>query len=515
MTAATRARHIITGLFLLSAFALLANLSSAQKPAHSLASAPAQDGLRFLRDGNKKSRELAHPAGGPKERIEVESTNDHIDYVTRTYVLKYANADEVWLFVANAIQKEGGFADRYAPGSNPVVNGDKLDQQFSGESLIVVTVPEWMISYLDETIKQLDRPGFKVGAYGNASIFIHPRHRRPSEIAEKLAGSSASGRQAYLADDSRNVLYLEDVPSYFAYALVALKEFDAPPDQIDLSVRIYEIDDQDGKDVGVDWYTYKKSASGGGFDFKWSNANNTSSYAPHLQGLTAELAFNPNLATEFLNFMTDKGKAKVITDTEITLVNGKPGVVDATTAVPYVIRGWIGGKVADQPNMDSPTATTPDNAIKEFTEGVTVNILPTIGTDSIQLDINAKVASQVGYTPNQNVPIISSSNVSSVIVLESGKAALLGGLKRKRNVSERQGLPGLRDLDGVKYLFSHEVSRERDSQIIITLRPTRVGTATAAQPREKDATAPHPNLGVANGTPQLETPGAPDEAQKK
>jgi len=322
-----------------------------------------------LRDGNKKSRELAHPAGGPKERIEVESTTDHIDYVTRTYVLKHANADEVWLFVANAIQKEGGFADRYAPGSNPVVNGSNLDQQFTGESLIVVTVPEWMIGYLDETIKQLDRPDFKVGLYGNASLFIHPRHRRPSEIVEHLTAVSASGHQSYHADDSRNVLYIEDVPSYFAYALAALKEYDAPPDQIDLSVRIYEIDDQDGKDVGVDWYAYKKAASGGGFDFKWSNSNNPSSYAPHLDGITAELAFNPNLATEFLNFVTDKGKAKVITDTEITLVNGKAGVVNATTAVPYVIRGWIGGKVADQPNIDSPTATTPDNAIKEFTEG--------------------------------------------------------------------------------------------------------------------------------------------------
>lgn len=508
MTAATHATRITTRLILLSALTLMVNRAPAQGPINPLANTPAQDGLRFNHIASKGKDALAKDPGGPKERIEVQSTDDHIDYVTKTYVLKNANADEVWLFIANAIQKEGGFADRYAPGSNPVITGDKIDQQFSGQSLIVVTVPQWMISYLDETIAQLDRPGFKTGLYGNASLYVHPKHRRPSELLENLAATSASGRQAYHADDSRNVLYIEDVPSYFEYALGALKQFDAPPDQIDLSVRIYEIDDQDGKDVGVDWYAFKKAAAGGGLDIKWSNADNPGSYNLNLQSITAELAFNPNLATEFLNFITDKGRAKVITDSQITLVNGKPGEVNATTNIPYVIRGWIGGKVADQPNIDSPTATTPDNVIKEYIEGVTLNILPTIGADTIQLNVAAKVASQVGYTPNQNVPIISESNVASVIVLESGKAAVLGGLKRKRTVSERQGIPGLKDLAGVKYLFAHEVSRERESQIIVTLRPTRVNSSVSAQPQVAEALAPNPQKGTANGTPQLEQPGA-------
>lgn len=503
MTNTARYHHKTAALILTLAAFLLQGAAQAQSPI-----SPAKDGLRFVRGGDKKGSELAHPAGGPKERIEVQSTDDHIDYVTKAYQLKFANADEVYLFVANAVQKEGGIVDRYAPGSNPVINGAKVDPQFTGESLLVVTAPEWVFGYLDEVIKQVDHPGFKVGLFGDASLFIHPRHRRPSELLAHIAASSASGRQAYDADDSRNVLYLQDVPSYFEYALQALKEYDVPADQVALSVRIYEIDDQDGKDVGVDWYAFKKSAAGGGITFNWSNLPNGGSYNLNLQSITAQLAFNPNLATEFLNFAADKGHAKIITDTEVTLVNGKPALVNATTSVPYVIRGWIGGKVADQPNIDSPTATTPDNAIKEFIEGVTLEIEPSLGTDTIQLDVKAKVASHVGYTPNQNVPIISESNVASVIVLESGKAALLGGLKRTRKVSEIQGIPGLKDIKGLKYFFGHEVSRERTSQIIVTLRPTRVNPAVAAQPAVAEAVAPHTPTAVANGTPQLEQPGS-------
>jgi type II secretory pathway component GspD/PulD (secretin) len=467
------------------------------------AKTPADDGLVFERLSLKDKSALSKDPGGPKERIEVESTNDHIDYVTKTYVLQNANADEVWDFISNAVDKEGGHADRYAPGSNPTVHGDQVDQKFSGESLLVVTVPAWLIPYLDETIKQLDRPGFNVGAFGNASIFIHPKHRRPSEIAAHLAATTASGRQIFHADDSRNVLYLQDVPSFFALAIAAIKEFDAPPDQIDLSVKIYEIDEQNGRDVGLDWLAFKKAASGGGLDIKWSNGGSNSYSKLGLDSITGELSFNPNLATEFLNIAADHGRAKILTDTQVTLTNGVKGEVNSTTDIPYVIRGWIGGKVADQPNLDSPTATTTDASgnivVKNFIEGVTLGITPTIGSDSVDLTVAATVSSQVGYTPDQNVPIIASSSINSELVVEPGKAALLGGLKRQRSVLERQGLPGLKDIPWVKYLFSHEVSRDRNSQIFVTLLPTKVATNSNAQPPADKALPEIPAVGANDG----------------
>ena len=443
------------------------------------AKTPAEDGMRFARFGEKTKDTLAPKAGGATERIEVMSTDDHIDYVTKAYTLKNANADEVYLFIANAIAKEGGFADRFAPGSCPVVSGTVCINDFKGESILVVTVPEWMISYLDDTIKQLDKPGFKVGLYGNASLYLRPKHRKPSELVEHLT-PLASGKQIFHADDSRNVLYLEDIPSFFDFALLGLESFDVPADQMDVSVRIYEIDEGDGRDVGLDWYSWKKSISGGGFGISASNANKPNRFAMDLKSVTAELAFNPTLATEFLNYQTDRGRAKVITDTQMTLVNGRPGTINAVTQVPYVIRGYMNGTVSDQPLRDSPHALDAGGAIKEFVDGVTIGINPTIGADTIQLDVTAQVASHVGYTPNQNVPIISQSNVASMIVVKSGTPAVLGGLKRKRVVEERQGIPGLKEIAWIKYLFSHEVKRERESQIIVTLLPVKAAEKEAA-----------------------------------
>ena len=78
-----------------------------------------------------------------------------------------------------------------------------------------------------------------------------------------------------------------------------------------------------------------------------------------------------------------------------------------------------------------------------------------------------------------------------------------------------QGIPGLKDVAYIKYLFGHEVSRDRESQIVVTLRPTRVNAKAAAQPALAEALPPNPKKGIANGTPQLEPPSAPDMLMSK
>ena len=84
------------------------------------------------------------------------------------------------------------------------------------------------------------------------------------------------------------------------------------------------------------------------------------------------------------------------------------------------------------------------------------------------------MTSHVGYTPNQSVPIISESSVKSVVLLEPGEAAVLGGLSREATVMNRSGIPLLKDVPVIKYLFSREVERRDRSQIIITIEIDRV-----------------------------------------
>ena len=442
---------------------------------------PEANGFRFGPSGLKSLEMLAKKAGGPTERMEIQSTTDHIDYIVKTYVLKEANAAEVYELILRGVQLEGGHVDRVAPGSEVTcpARGD-VEVKYEGESLLIVTMPEWMEPYIADAIKTLDRKGLQASAFGTGCKYINPRHRRPSELADLIRDSVASGFEVFVPDDSRNILYIEDCPSYMGGNLQALDLFDVPPTQIDVRVRIYEISDSHGHDIGLDWYAWKKAVQDGELTLSYDKIRGEEDagygVSPEnladidIRELNAELSFSPLLATEFLNYLVGQGEAEVITDTRLSLINGEAGTVNATKAIPYVILGYMDGQVANSPLRDVPQAAD-DGAIREYREGILVELLPTIGTETIQLEIGASVLSHLGYTPNQSVPIVAESTVASNLIMEEGVPSVLGGLTRVTIVSERSGIPGLRSVAWLKYLFSREVKREEKSQIIVTVLP--------------------------------------------
>ena len=420
------------------------------------AQTPESDGIRLQRFADKSPETLAQNPGGPTERIQIQSTDDHIDYVVKAFKLKEANAAEIYQWILKTVSLEGGTVVRYAPGSVVDVKGlDDVEVSYEGESILVVTAPEWMMEGIEQTITMLDINGFHSFDYGNAAGWYRPKHRKASELAELISGAAASGVELIVPDDSRNIIYIEDVPSYYGFDLEGFATYDVPPYQLDTRVRIYELSDDDVKDIGLDWYAWKKSISDGGLSLAWDNSSNPGAYGLDLQGITAELSFSPALATEFLNYLVSHGKASVINDTRMSLVNGTPGLVNAVEQIPYEIKGG-----------------TPDGVLFQTAEaGVTVSIDPSIASDTIELNINACVTSHLGYTPTDGYPILSSSTVSSNVIMEPGKPAVVGGLTRTSKVNERSGIPGLKSIPGIKYLFSREFTRTSKSQILITVVP--------------------------------------------
>lgn len=430
---------------------------------------PARDGLEFSRMGVKNPESLAPKAGGPTERIEIQSTSDHIDYVVKAYTLREANSSEVYQLILNAVSLEGGSVDRIASGSRVRFNGHgEVEVDYEGGSILVVTAPEWMLPYLDQTIALLDQPNIEAAAFGTGYKYIRPKHRKPSDLVRLVGSSVASGVEVFVSDDSRNLLYLEDSPSFMGGILEAVEAFDRPPDQVEARIRIFEIDETRSHDVGLDWHAFQKSVTDGSLDFVWGEAGQA---GLSLESLTSSLSFNALLATEFLNYQSREGNARVVTDTVIRVVNGETATVESVLEIPYVLRGFVDNDVIDSPRRDSPEALDPDRLIKEFVEGVVITITPTIGTESMELEIEAAVSSHVGYTPNQSVPIMTRSLVQSVLDISSGRPAVLGGLTRTTTIDERSGVPWLKDIPGVRYLFSREIQRRHKSHIVISIEP--------------------------------------------
>ncbi len=426
---------------------------------------PEDDGMRFNRLAGKSLETLAMKAGGPTERIEIQSTRDNIDYTVKTYTLKHANAAEVYELILHAVDLEGGHVDRIAPGSVVDLDEKSLDAttKNEGDSYLIVTAPEWMFKSLDQTIAALDRPGIDVAYWGTGATYYNPKHILASELAALIGASSASTTIVMAPDDVRNVLYIDDIPSFFPCDMAAIKAYDVPKPQIETRVRVYQIDDSNAKDVGLDWYAWKESIGSGFITGAW--AADSGSYDLDLEGFAAGLVLTPQIATEFLNYLATNGNAKVITDARVTQVNNIPASISSSVEIPYILHG------------ESIT-----DGVLEFSDGVSVEMTPRIA-EEIEIAVSASVSSHIGYTPTQNVPIVSDSSIETSVLLAPGKPAVLGGLKKVSLVSERGGIPLLKDIWGIQLLTSRVVERKATSKIIITIELEK---APAGSPPDLD-----------------------------
>lgn len=423
------------------------------------------------------------------------------NYVGKVYEVHNVEAIELQTYLVRILAYEGGTAEIMA--QDGVVGKAGKATQY-----LFVTAPDFQIPGIDEIIEKCDVKGFKSnGAFGKdfgggaGSVQYIGKHRTASELISILRGTELGNIGAFyappFADDSTNSIYINDNPSDQADNLAALKMFDKPPLQLELEVSIYEIENGDIGKLGLDWDAWKRYATGnitmtGGPDPKFGEVVPTRGSNTTWSSL---LSIDARWLADFLNYTVQTGNSKVVTSTKVTMVNSEdtpgavsgggarglstagPAVIESVTVYPYTVVGSADA-ATNSLNGRNEVVTTNPGAVKNDAwsafEGVRVEIRPFIAAESITLKVNVTVNSLVGFSPATDAPIISSRQISSVLNTVDGKPLVIGGLDKQTLVESRVGIPGLKDIPVLQYLFSKESKNASTSKILIALRPKLV-----------------------------------------
>lgn len=87
---------------------------------------------------------------------------------------------------------------------------------------------------------------------------------------------------------------------------------------------------------------------------------------------------------------------------------------------------------------------------------------------------------------------ISKNEVTASVALKYGQTLILSGLREKQTSEVKSGVPVLRDLPLIQYLFSNEITSDFHKSIItiITPRPVTPGVYVSSSPADAKSTAP-------------------------
>ncbi|NJL26045.1 MAG: type II and III secretion system protein, partial [Calothrix sp. SM1_5_4] len=194
-------------------------------------------------------------------------------------------------------------------------------------------------------------------------------------------------------------------------------------------------------------------------------------------GLTTTITGTISNLLPKLNWAKQHGFARVLQASTVTVEDGKPGVINSITRLPYQVVNAQG-----QPSTN-------------FEEtGIRTNITPQImgqRSDSVKLALNFAVKSLLSYSDQG--PLTASREIQTVLHVRSGQSAAVGGLISNDSGTNFNKLPAGASRNPLISLYASKDFRRNQSQFVVFVTPVIKSSASAGSDKIKKKFRMDPN----------------------
>ena len=311
------------------------------------------------------------------------------DVITKTYVLKHADPYEIRSYLREIVQT------RKVDESNTGIQAIKYND---GTGIIMVSAEDYRFEDtengqgIDSIIELLDKPGV-ISATGGAVYVYQPKYRSAEELRDMIEAAGADvaddetenigGTDLIRCDDTLNLLVFDTTQFSRKNIESVLKEYDRPYPEVHAKITVYELYAENDAKLGIDFQAWKNNdgidlfSTGGRF-----MKNFTSDGSALVRGGgwsdTQYFNFNPKWNTKYIDFLTSKGKAKVLHSCELAVRSGTTAEIERTSQV----------FLAQQEQIEAPEYIEEYIHLEDVTPGVDFN-LAAVTKNNKAIDISA------------------------------------------------------------------------------------------------------------------------------
>jgi type IV pilus assembly protein PilQ len=255
-----------------------------------------------------------------------------------------------------------------------------------------------------------------------------------------------------------SALIIKDTKQNVASIVKLIKEHDIPPQQVQIEARIVQANDSFSKDLGVQWAaTYNTTING-------KRSTTTASVDPSQGTATAGAGtmeiFIGSIGDSFrlnatLTALENEGRGKVISNPKVMALDNRPARITQGQQIPYL------------------NTTSQNGATVEFKDAVLeLEVTPHVVKDgNIRLTIKAKKdrADLATYPTN---PPIDKREATTEVFVRDGETAVIGGIYEISQDKGVTGVPFLRKIPLLGWLFKNETENDTKTELLIFVTPT-------------------------------------------
>lgn len=312
---------------------------------------------------------------------------------------------------------------------------------------------------------------------------------------------SLTGQTVVVSSPPSNSLVIRTAPSNIALLRETIDSLDRRPVQVLMEVTVAEVVLGRGTEYGVNWAAATGSAD---------NRRGAQFGQP-----TVPDEFDP--VQDFVGHVTRLGKidvravlraiaststVKVLSTPEVLAVNNREARILVGSKVPFIASTRLGNDVAI------------DRAVQYQDVGTQLTLIPTINDDGY---VSVQLLQEVSSLSNQtvaaalNAPVITTREASTRAIVRDGQTVVIGGLIGTTSELVNSGVPLLKDIPLLGYLFKRQTTAKNRTELAIFITPYIVRTdaeADALFERARQRTR-DPEPGDARSLARPVTPAAP------
>jgi type IV pilus assembly protein PilQ len=397
--------------------------------------------------------------------------DEALDIVTSTSGLKKIEADNI---IRVMTVKEFDDERKSKDTDREIFRKERLDRQRLGEEFVTETI------YLNYTT--------------------------PPDVEKMLRASgtgatgAAGGGRGFMSEFGtitqvpwNNALIIRDTKENIVSIVKIVQEHDRKPQQIQIDCKIVQATSNFSKELGIQWgasYSANSSMLGnkdveltGGKRWTSATAGGAGQYestsgaygfrpgggiVPYAVNLPAAVgagsggvlgmfigsAADSTLLDIQLSALEAEGKGRVLSNPKVVTSDNRKAIIQQGKSIPYKTVSTTGTQT-------------------QFAEAVLgLEVTPTVTNDGyIKLEILAKKDQADFINQSEGVPTIDKKQATTLLYVRDGETAVIGGIYERSENDGESGLPGLRNIPLLGWLFKKTTKSDAKTELLIFITP--------------------------------------------
>tara|TARA_B100000424_G_scaffold43975_2_gene30061 strand:+ start:285 stop:1925 length:1641 start_codon:yes stop_codon:yes gene_type:complete len=274
----------------------------------------------------------------------------------------------------------------------------------------------------------------------------------------KSLSSSQSLDYDFEIDD---IVMVTDIPTNFALIDRVIGTIDQEGAQINIAVKFIETTLKRGETIGIDWNLRQSMQLPGNRKGVSSNNINLSEIAFGIDTMSFATLTAP-VVSAMLDLLANDDDTKLLQEPQVTTMNNSPANIVVGTTIPILVPQGEGSVFGTNPY------TYEDKEVN-----ISLDVLPRLNAyNAISLAINTSVQAIIGYTGENDRPIISNRETNTNVRVKNGETLLIGGMIFDIEEEKVNKVPLLGDLPLIKSLFRYSSTQKEQKELLIFITPT-------------------------------------------